>query len=310
MPDLIHTGRTMSWMSKAVREPLVHFALAGAVLYGAYVAIGGQITDDDGDRSIVVDRRALLTFMQYRANAFQPDTFDAVLDSVNAAELQEIIDAYVNEEILYREAEALGLEASDYIIRQRMVQKMNFLIGDLADRGAAGSDEALRDYFQVHRESYAVAPWTTFTHVFFDAERHGRHGALEAANALRDELNAAAAGFNDATDRGDRFPFLRNYVERTYEYVASHFGYEFAEQLAGLPASESLWQGPVASALGQHVVMITRQSPRMLPTLEEVRADVERDFSEEISRSAVLEMTESLRSRYTVEVRGLRQAEE
>jgi len=246
--------------------------------------------------------------MQYRANAFETETFNAVLDSMTDAELDEIIAAYVNEEILYREAESLNLESSDYIIRQRMVQKMGFLISDLADSSAASDDAAVRRYFEAHREAYAIAPWTTFTHVFFDAERRGEHAAAEAARKLRDELNASGAAFNDASAYGDHFPFLRNYVERTYEYVASHFGYEFAEALAALPASENLWQGPLSSALGQHLVLVTRQTPRTLPALEDVRADVERDFAEESSKKAIAQMTESMRERYRIEIQPIRDA--
>jgi hypothetical protein len=296
----------MNRVRRILGDPIVHFALAGAVLYGAYVSVSDR-GPERGEETIVVDRRALLTFMQYRANAFEPDTFNAVLDSMTAAEIDATVDEYVNEEILYREAQSLGLDASDYIIRQRMVQKMSFLIADLADRGPDGSDAELQAYFDEHRDAYATQPWTTFTHVFFDAERRNDGGALEAANDLLAKLNSSAAGFNDASAFGDRFPFLRNYVERTYEYVASHFGSEFAEKLSRLPASDSRWQGPIGSVLGQHIVLITKQAPRALPSLEEVRGEVERDFHEELSRKAVAEMTRAMRERYRIEIRDVRE---
>ena len=257
-----------------------------------------------------MDRRALLSFLQYRANAFDADTFSELLDAMPDSELQELIDSYIDEEVLYREAESLGLEANDYIIRQRMIQKMSFLLSDIAERGVAVSDEELATWFEANIEAYAIQPWTTFTHVFFDAERRGEAGARQAAEETLALLNESGAGFNDSYAHGDRFPFLRNYVERTYEHVASHFGYDFAAQLAGLAANDSNWQGPIGSALGQHVVLVARQAERAYPPLEDVRAEVERDYATERSRAALAEMTEALRARYDIELRELRPSQE
>jgi hypothetical protein len=293
-------------LSRLLREPLVHFIVAGAVLYGTYAALAGSDETTDSGETIIVDRRALLTFMQYRANAFEPETFSAVLDTMSDADLQELIDAYINEEVLYREAESIGLDSNDYIIRQRLVQKMSFLMSDIADRGATASDDELTDWFEANIEAYAIQPWTTFTHVFFDVERRGAAQAAVDAQAALAALNESGLGFNDAPGHGDRFPFLRNYVERTYEYVASHFGYDFAEQLASLDASSAQWQGPLQSSLGAHVVLITTQAPRAYPDLEAVRADVERDFNAERTRMALGEMTESVRDQYRIEIREVR----
>ena len=296
----------MGLISRLLHEPLIHFVVAGAILYGAYATVVEDAGTPESEATIIVDRRALLTFLQYRANAFEPDTFGAVLDTMSDEELQELIDAYIDEEVLFREAQSLGLNSNDYIIRQRMVQKMSFLMSDIADRGAVGSDDELAAWFASNIEAYAIQPWTTFTHVFFDADRRGAAGAIEAAQAALTELNESETGFNDAPGYGDRFPFLRNYVERTYEYVASHFGYDFAEQLSALDESSAEWQGPLESSLGQHVVLITTQTPRAYPDLEAVRADVERDFNAERTRSALGEMTQAVRDRYQIEIRDVR----
>lgn len=287
------------------REPLVHFLLAGVVLYGAYALVADTDAVQDASR-IVVDRRALLSFMQFRANAFDPDSFGAALDSMTQDELQQLIDAYVDEEVLFREAESLGLDANDYIIRQRMVQKISFLLGDVADRSAAGDEDELRAWFERNADAYAIQPWTTFTHVFFDADRRGVEGARQAAEAARVELMSSGAQFSDAAGYGDRFPFLRNYVERTHEYVASHFGDGFAAELAGLQADAGLWQGPIGSALGQHVVLVTRQVERAYPRFDEVRETVERDFAAEHARSALADVTRAVRDRYEIEILDLR----
>jgi parvulin-like peptidyl-prolyl isomerase len=278
------------------------------VLFSAFSLLSPAEPEPD-DATIVVDRRALLVFMQYRANAFEPEAFETLLDAMTDTELAALVDDYVKEETLYREAQALGLDESDYIIRQRMIQKMGFLMGDLAVAGEAIDEAALSDYFAANREAYAIEPSVTFTHVFFDADRRGAEGAGQAAREALAELAEADAGFNDAPGRGDRFPFLRNYVERTFEYVASHFGADFAAELSALEASED-WQGPIRSAYGWHDVLITQRTPRSLPALADVREQVEADFRRDAADEALERLTEGLRERYRVEIRDIRGEDE
>lgn len=293
-----------------LREPLLHFVLAGAVLFGLFTALRGDNGSGADATTIVVDRRNLLTFLQYRANAFEEKTFGTALDSMSDDELESVIDAYVDEEVLYREAKALGLEESDNVIRQRMVQKMRFLMEDVAASGREPGDAELEAYFEKNIEAYAIEPWATFTHVFFDAQKRGPEGARAAAEKAARELNASGAQFNDATGMGDRFPFLRNYVERTFEYVASHFGNEFADALQQLDPSETHWVGPIHSVYGEHVVLLTRREARTYPTLDEVRERVEQDYANERANEALDALTRKVRDRYHVEIGDIRKADE
>lgn len=292
-------------MNRWLREPLLHFVVAGIVLFAAYTLV--QDRDPAADsQTIVVDRRALLTYLQYRANAFDPETFGAALDGMSDAELEEIIDSFVEEEILYREALELRLESSDNIIRQRMIQKMTFLLSDISATDSSPDAQALQNYFEDNIDAYAIQPWATFTHVFFDAERRGADGALAAALDAKQTLNERNAQFNDAPAIGDRFPFLRNYVERTLEYVAGHFGYEFAALIEAADPSATSWQGPFESVYGQHVALLTHRAARSYPELDAVRSVVERDLATERSAEALDAMTRSIRDRYTIRVDDIR----
>jgi hypothetical protein len=290
------------FLGRIAREPLVHFLAAGAVLFAAFQIVRGPEAEAPDEAEIVVDRATLLTHMQYRANAFEPGVFAQAFDSLSEADLAALIDDCVAEEVLYREARALGLAESDYIIRQRMIQKFEFLLGEVGAEASADDELALQAYFDANKEAYAVEPAVTFTHVFFDAERRGAEAAETAAREAAAALTGEAAGFNDAPGRGDRFPFLVNYVERTLDYVASHFGDGFAIEIASLPAGDGAWRGPIRSAYGWHAVLLTRRSARRSPALEEVRDAVERDFLRERSEAALAETVQSLRARYRVVV--------
>jgi parvulin-like peptidyl-prolyl isomerase len=290
--------------SRLLREPLVHFVLAGAVLFAAFRIAHGPPTLADA-HTIVVDRRALLAFMQYRANAFEPAAFGAALDALSDKDLRQLIDDYVEEEALYREAESLDLERNDYIMRQRMVQKIKFLLGDDADADKRADEDELRAYFTAHKDAYAIAPAVTFAHVLFDATRRGADAAKADAVQALHELNKTAARFNDAPKRGDRFTFATNYVERTFDYVAGQFGEEFAAALAKLTPSER-WQGPIASVYGEHVVLLTQRTEQRYPQLDEVRDQVEADYLRDRAAARLAKNVAAVRKRYRVEVLPLR----
>lgn len=287
----------------------MHFIAAGGVLFAAYVLVRGPTALPPDATTIVVDRGALLTFMQYRANAFEPDTFEAALEALSTNEVQQLVDAYVTEEILYREARALGLDDSDYIIRQRMIQKLDFLLGDAIDATMEVDTAELEKYFARRRDDYVIESAVTFTHVFYDSARRGAAAAHAAAESARDELTRTGAGFNDVAGQGDRFPFLKNYVERTLDHVASHFGTEFATELAKVAPSAEHWQGPIRSAYGEHVVLLTERTERRDPELSEIRTELERDYLAEQATTERATLLARLRKRYRVEVLDLHAGE-
>lgn len=285
-----------------LREPVLHFLLAGLVLYLLTSWLQGDAPQEDDERRIVVDRASLLTYMQYQSNAFDTVTFEAALDRMDASTLQQLTDQYIIEEVLYREARALGLERSDYIIRQRMVDKMRFLLTDLAGEEQAPDDGVLKAWLDDNRELYRIQPSATFTHVFVD-------GSTAQAAVLQQELNSAGVGFNEAGGYGDRFPFLRNYVERTLDFVAGHFGTGFATALQQLQPDAGQWQGPLPSAYGQHLVLLTALQPARDPQLAEVRADVLRDYLATRNEARLRELVDNVRAQYRIETTELRRVE-
>lgn len=283
----------------------MHFVAAGAALYGAFTLVEGPAAPPADERTIVVDRRELLAYMQFRANAFEAETFSAALDAMPEAEFRQLVDDYVEEEAMYREARSLGLDANDYVIRRRMVQKMEFLLGDAADPRREIDEQALRAYFDAHREDYAIEPSVTFTHVFFDAARRGASEARANAEAALTRLNQAGAGFHGASGEGDRFPLLKHYVERTLDYVASQMGVEFAADLAQRSPAER-WQGPIRSAFGEHVVMLTERTERRYSTLDEIRSRVEDDYLRARAAEDLEAMRQLVLDGYRIDVRERR----
>jgi len=288
----------MQRLRRILREPLVHFLLAGAGLYLAWAML------DPGDadaRRIIVDRGTLLQYMQYQAQAFEPGTFATRFDALDEAQRRQLVADYVREEALYREARQLGLERGDYVMRQRLVQKMSFLLE--APDDAEPSDEQLQRHLARHAALYRVAPSWTFTHVYVDPAAMSGESPERRAQALLVKLNRERAGFNDAPRHSDRFAFLQNYVERTGDYIESHFGREFAAALQALPVDGSRWQGPLRSDQGWHLVLVTAHAPQRDPQLAEIRAQVRDDFRRDAAAERQEQAIREVIARYEVELK-------
>jgi len=110
----------MKWL----REPLTHFLLIGAALFGLFAIFGGPTVPPPGQYSIVLTP----AMVQNLAVSYQRTSQHPPSD----AQLSALIDDYVREEILDREARAQGLDVDDPLIRQQLRQKMEFFLEDSA----------------------------------------------------------------------------------------------------------------------------------------------------------------------------------
>ena len=263
-------------MKRLLREPLVHFLAIGIGLFVLFDFVAPEDSSLD-DRTIVVDRDALLRFLQFRSKAFNPEIAAARLDALGDAELQRLIDDYVREEALHREALALGMDQNDYVIKQRLIQSLRFITNGFVSAAVDVSDEEVAEYYEAHREDYFVDPYVTFTHVFFSSDRHGAEQAQQLAEAKLEELNDEQVPFSGSMRHGDRFLYNVNYVERTQDFVASHFGRAMAASLFDLEADEERWYGPLESAYGYHLVLVSKRKDGYYPPLEEIANLVRED---------------------------------
>jgi hypothetical protein len=265
-------------LGKVVRDPLFHFLTLGLCLFLVYAAVNPNSNVADDPKRIVIDQETLLTFIQYRTKTFKRDLAEARLDAMPTKQLKQLVDDYVREEALYREAKALGLGAEDYIIKRRMIQKVEFITQGFAEAVVNVSDEDIKAHHAAHIKNYREPGNITFTHVFFDAERRKPSETKLLAAEKLEALRAAGAAFSDAPRHGERFPYGVNYVERTKDHVASHFGAQMAETLFQLEPAEGVWQGPFVSSYGTHLVMVVKRADERDPPLNDVKSRVKADI--------------------------------
>lgn len=289
-------------MKTLVKEPLLYFLAAGLCLFILFDVLSPSDQGDADSQTIVVDRDALLTFIQYRTKAFDPQSAAARLDALSDEGRAQLIEEYVREEALHREALALELGRDDYVIRRRLVQTLQFIAQGFPDGAEELDDARIRRFFEEHRQDYFVAPSVTFTHVFFDAERRGRDQARSAAMATLDRLNQAGVSFSNAPQYGDRFLYQLNYVERALDYVESQFGASMAKAILNLEPDPTKWRGPFESAYGVHLVMVTGNEPGRYPSLNEVRSRVAEDLRRTAAREREEVIVRGIVDSYRVEV--------
>jgi hypothetical protein len=295
------TGRVRT----ILREPISYFLILGLVLYLSYGWLNPDYTTNS--RVISVDRDSLMRFIQFRTQSFT-DNAGEKLDSLSSDALADIIRQYIQEEALYRQAMAYGMAKDDYVIKRRMVQKMEFLAEGTRPAVTSLTTSELEAYYEEHREGYKLPAAVTFTHVFFSAERHGA-AVDKLAKETLGILSENRVRFDQAPNYGDRFPYQLNYVERTQEEVASHFGEEMAQAVFRLQPEKARWQGPIRSEFGVHLVLLTRAEAARIPSLNEVSdqlaSELQRSREVERKQNTIDKLIDDFEIRLSPEFEGV-----
>jgi hypothetical protein len=261
-----------------VREPLVHFVLAGAAMF----AVLGWRTapDDPSSRSIHLTRedqaRLSVNFAEIMG---RPPT---------RQELDATIAQWVRDEVLYREALRLGLDQGDAVVRKRLSQKMDLIAASEAD-AQSPTDETLERWLKAHPDRFARDPKLTFDQLYFTSEDR----AAVAKVLLR--------GGADWTKVGDPSSLPATFDMTGRAVVAGELGDGFARALERREPA-AVWQGPVESALGWHLVRLRARTPGALPPLAAIRQRVEDDWRADTARARKDAAYGLLRAAYTVRI--------
>jgi hypothetical protein len=274
-------------VKRLLREPILHFLVLGAVLF--LLAPRGRDTAGDLGTHIIVTNDDLnrLSATWQRQWRRLP----------SAEELAALVRNHVREEVLYREAIALGLDQDDTIIRRRLVQKMEFLSEDTSVSGEP-DDEELASYLAANPERFELPTRLDFRHVYFSTDRRGRAADADARELLSRLERAPAPA--DLRSLGDRFMLQHAYSQKSPAEVGQLFGRDFATRIFELETGS--WQGPVESGYGLHLVHVDKKVDARAPRLDEVRHEVARDYLTERREQADERMYEQLRARYDVEI--------
>ena len=268
-----------------LREPLVHFLVLGAGVFGLFALIGDQ-REFEPDEIVVGAGQIERLSQAWRKTRMRPPT---------QRELEGLIKDHIQEEIYYREAMALGLDQDNAVIRRHLRQKMEFLSEDIAAR-VDHEDSDLQAFLGANPDKFREDARISFRHIYFSRDARGDMTESDARQVLA-TLDGSETD-EEAASRGDSLPLpiaLELYPQRD---IASQFGREFAVSLTQLETGR--WLGPVVSGFGLHLVFIEERVEAQIPSLEVVRDAVIREWREVQRQDVNKAFFAELRSRYTV----------
>ncbi len=261
-------------LGAVLREPLVHFLALGAAIFALFAALDDSPPVAPRERIEITAAEAAGIVERFERTWRRPPT---------PAELSGLLDAAIEEEVLVREALALGLDRGDEIVRRRLAQKMRFLVEGAPE--AEPTEAALAAHLEAHAERFARSATLTFEQVRLRPETGDADQAIAALNA--GETSDAILGPGLLPPR---------MADATPAAVDGTFGAGFFQALVALP--QGRWAGPVESGYGLHLVRLLARTPRRVPPLDEIREAVARDWREARRADLARKRVEALKARY------------
>jgi hypothetical protein len=261
-----------------LREPLLHFAVVGSILFGGYSWLNDRHVEATANEQISLGEGEVRWLKQTWSSQW--------LREPTADELKGLVDDLLNEKVMAREAQEMGLEKDDTIIRRRLAQKLKFLVEDTAQL-AEPTEAELRRFYAANPAHFETPGKLTFRQVYFNPE-HRKDAAADATAAL----GALSANVEDDSIEGDRLLFGDSFADTDEQALSGMFGADFAREMFALEPGG--WRGPVKSGYGFHLVLVTQRTATALKPFETIRAAVLSEWRAwkqvELSRDYLLEL--------------------
>ncbi|MFT7773050.1 peptidyl-prolyl cis-trans isomerase [Roseateles sp.] len=256
------------------REPLLHFLLLGALLFG----IDRLVNPGGGETSEIVisaevDAEARQLFKAKRGQ------------DPNAEEMAALRKVWLDNEVLYREGLALQLDKGDTAIRERVIFKALSVV-DGGTKLPPVSDGVLRDWFEKRRARYDEPARFDFQ----EAVLEGNAGET-AVRAFVDQLNHGTPG--------DAKAGLRVFKGRPHSNLQQSYGTDFAQALE--TAAPGTWLA-LKSREGWHAVRLEAASPPKPASFEALRGVVMQDWTDATLAEQRSAAVAALARKYTVKV--------
>lgn len=247
---------------KLLREPLLHFLFLGAGIFFFYAQF--YASQENSEQKIIITKAKIETL----ANAF----IKAKGRAPTADEMQKQLEYSIREQVLYREAIAMGLDKEDTIIQRRLAQKVKYLFNDLSIIDKA-SDKQLETFIQEHPSKFIKPAMISFSQIYFDPKEHN-DSLNKNAQSLVEKLRKGT--IKNSISLGDRSLLPYEFNNERKSDIISMFGNAFMTQ--AFSASNHKWEGPFSSAYGLHLIYIHKKTEAQLPKLAKIRAKVQREW--------------------------------
>ena len=262
-----------------LREPLVHFLIAGFLVFLLSLWRGGEVDPQSRTIHITEDKVTRLS-ANWEQIWRRPPT---------QVEIDGLIRDYIKEEVYYREAKRLGLDEDDTVIRRRLRSKMEFLAKAQVENAQA-DDQILQHWLQRYPERFATDIVYDFDQIYLG------EGGQDGAAAV---LKSIAAGA-DWRAQGKAISLPRALEQASASDIARQFGDPLVEALSTAPLGT--WAGPFRSGFGNHLVRVRTKTASGKPALANVRQQVENDWRVNSANAREAEAYQALLDGYTIKI--------
>lgn len=270
-----------------MREPLLQFLILGTILF--VVVTQCEQHANRASREIVVDiERVNLMIVNYtKQNGHIP----------SKEQVDALIENYILEEIMYREALKMGLDQDDEIIRRRLAQKFQFIQSDLAELRNP-TEEELKKFYADHPDYFQDDARVSFSHIYFSTDNSS--DSIAKQRAIQILAESKLGHLTHTPEKGDRFPLQYDYTDQSNLDIRQNFGDK--------PILDTLfygklktWLGPAHSGLGWHLVYILNRKDVTTNPYPEIRDEVKAKFMEDQKAEQNKRDLEKLVGKYSIQ---------
>jgi hypothetical protein len=286
---------------RLLKEPMTHFVALGALIFVVWSLTGRRQAGPAGPAP--APRARAIDVSGAQIDELRATFRAASKRDPSPAELGDLLEGFLSEEILFREGTARELDRDDRVVRRRVVEKMAALARPAAPSSDPSRDELLA-WYRTYAHRFQRPVTVTLDQLFFDPKRHDDARAA-AATALA-PLAHGDAGAAPPPGVGDA-GFLPTRMTAKSELELAHlFGEGFAQ--GAVAARPGRWEGPFASKHGQHLIRVVQRDPARMPPFAEVEKQVRADWLTQETRG-LRAAAETLRPLYQVALPADRRAE-
>lgn len=282
---------------RIVKDPLTHFLLVGFVIFMLLDYGTGGSSDDN---RIEVNQQRLQSMLQAQLRISDSKLVDQQWQRMSDDDKNILLQRYIEQEVLFREARNLGLDKNDSVIRSHLINKIRFLLGDLASATLAPNIKDVKQYFEENKRDYIQVPTLSFSHVFFKSNNNDWSQSDQKIERLLEQLQSKQLPLSDMLSQGDIFPYHKNYSAKTQQFLSSHFGRAFANQIFHESLTIGQWFGPRRSAFGSHALFITGKQGESLPEFESIQAVVSSDYKRSLLQQRTQQEIDALIANYKI----------
>lgn len=326
-PDMV---RTRAIIVEALRKPALHFLILGTFLYGGeayyktrvypspgspkqvviphyeiekarqeFFAVNNRLPDareQAAMNSALVDNEVLYQYALYLGLNSQP-VVQRRLAQI-AAFVEENPDEAKSMETLASQAQRIGLQEGDLVVRRMMIDGARRLIraGILA---RLPDDELLQAYLKENPGQFQRPGKTRLIQLTFNAFVHGKDAEAKA-NEVLSKIRKNALSPEQAVRLGDDFWIDSSIPLATDQELMRDFDQGFVMAIKAIPLN--LWSGPVKSRYGQHLVLIQERTSSYVPALDEIRKEVKQRLLQKLADEWLALRLQQLKQEFQVRV--------